>query len=119
MSHRDAYICGECKHQLNQIRRLQEQLGEVKNDICEKLEGLHVLGHGLSTGSKQPIDLTSATGNISKSARIQITTLSNRAAECLIEEHSTPNECHLHHLVNQILTVTVRSHKVLQSTLLT
>lgn len=50
-SHRDAYICGECKHKLNQICRLQEQLVEVKNDICDKLEGLHVLGHGLS-GSK-------------------------------------------------------------------
>ena len=90
-SHRDAYICGECRTKLNQIRRLQEQLGEVKNDICQKLKGLHVLGHGSSTGLKRPIDLISAaTSNLSKSARLQTTTLSNRAVECLAEEHSTP-----------------------------
>ena len=37
-SHRDAYICGECRTKLNQIRRLQEQLGEVKMIFVRSLK---------------------------------------------------------------------------------
>ena len=58
--------------------------------IVTYLRRLHVLGHGSSTGLKRPIDLISAaTSNLSKSTRLQ-TTISNRAVECLAEEHSTP-----------------------------
>lgn len=123
-SHTDAYICGEGRTKLNQICRLQEQLSEVKNDVYQKLKGLHVMGHGSSIRLKRPIELTSAaTSNLSKSARLQATTLSNRAAECLAEEHSAqmsfPSLAYQSSLSQPVIgSHHVQSQKLLQPTLL-